>query len=74
MRALTALFIVERILIVAFVGLLGAKFAVYCDLLDKDFSWYYVLMPILGIILLMIHFYFLLNFDYFKSFMKKQYD
>jgi len=52
MRALTALFIVERILIVAFVGLLGAKFAVYCDLLDKDFSWYYVLMPILGIILL----------------------
>jgi hypothetical protein len=52
MKALTAIFIVERILIMAFLALLGAKFAVYCDLLDKDFSWYYVLMPILGIILL----------------------
>jgi len=52
MKALTALFIIERIFIIAFVVLLGAKLAVYCSIIEKDFSWYYVLSPVVGIILL----------------------
>ena len=52
MKALVALFIAERLLITALVVLLGAKFAVYCGFIEKDFSWYYVLAPLTGLILL----------------------
>ena len=52
MKVLATLFITERLLITALVVLLSAKLAVYCGFIEKDFSWYYVLTPLAGLILL----------------------